>query len=59
MLGRQELNCVPSNLDAEIQQKYRRCIFEDMKIAIDHLKKFNDSLRELHPDVHYKIRQLI
>lgn len=57
MLGRQEMNCVPSiGGDSE---RYKRDIFVDMKIAIDCLKEFNDKLNTLHPDIVYKIRSLI
>lgn len=40
-------------------ERYKRDIFTDMKIAIDCLKSFNESLLSLHPDVIYKIRTLI
>ena len=56
MLGRQEMNCVPSNGSDE---RYKRDIFTDLKIAIDCLKEFNDKLNTLHPDIVYKIRSLI
>lgn len=57
MLGRQEMNCVPSN--GGDSERYKRDMFEDMKTAIDHLKEFNDKLNTLHPDIIYKIRSLI
>jgi hypothetical protein len=58
MLGRCDANqCVPSNSgDAE---RYKRDIFTDMKIAIDCLRDLDEKLKVLHPDVFYKVRQLI
>lgn len=59
MLGRQENMRVPSNMDENTQERYMRCIFQDMKIAIDLLKDFNTKLNTLHPDISYKIRSLL
>ena len=55
MLGRDIMQCpAPSN---DIQgERYKRDLFADLKIAIDLLKQFDDSLKTLHPDVIYKIR---
>lgn len=59
MIGRQDSVCYPSNLENDQAELYKRDIYTDMKIAIDCLKEFNDKLKTLHPDVFYKIRQLI
>lgn len=58
MLGRQDV-CVPPNMDEVIKLRYQRDLFNDLKIAIDYLKEFNDKLNNLHPDVCYKIRSII
>lgn len=59
MLGRQEMNCVPSSMSENLSELYKRDIFTDLKCAIDYLQEFNDKLKALHPDVIYKIRSLI
>ena len=59
MLGRRDMQCMPSHSDPEVQKLYERDLFEDMKTAIDLLKDFNSKLNKLHPDVIYKIRSLI
>lgn len=60
MIGRDSMNqCVPSNMDKTTEERYKRCIFTDMKIAIDCLKALDDQLKVLHPDIYYKVRQLI
>jgi hypothetical protein len=46
-------------MDKTTEERYKRCIFTDMKIAIDCLKALDDQLKVLHPDIYYKVRQLI
>lgn len=52
------LSVAPPQLSEDVN-RYKRCIFDDMKTAIDLLKVFNDALKELHPEVFYKIKQLL
>jgi hypothetical protein len=60
MIGRDTIGqCAPSNMDKNLEDRYKRCIFTDMKIAIDCLKELDDKLKTLHPDVYYKIVQII
>lgn len=61
MIGREtSMNqCIPTNTNKEAEERYKRCIFADMKIAIDLLKEFDDKLKVLHPDIIYRVRQLI
>jgi hypothetical protein len=58
MLGRQDNICLPTYADEATKLKYQRCMFADMKLAIDYLKEFNDKLNQLHPDILYKIKQI-
>lgn len=51
--------CIVPLVDESFKERYTRCVFEDMKIAIDCLKSLDDKLKTLHPDVLYKIRSLI
>lgn len=61
MIGREtSMNqCIAQSVNKDAEEKYKRCIFADMKIAIDLLKEFDDKLKVLHPDVIYRVRQLI
>lgn len=60
MLGRQENACNnPFSSDSKTDNLYKRDLFEDMKIGLDCLKELNNKLLTLHPDVLYKIRQIM
>ena len=59
MLGRQENICRPLSSDSKVEDLYKRDLFEDLKIGLDCLKEFNNKLLTLHPDVLYKIRQIM
>lgn len=58
MLGRDVMNSPVLN-DSPGNERYKRDLFDDLKIAIDLLKSFDDSLKKLHPEVLYKIRQIM
>lgn len=58
MIGRTPQECLQSTNVAD-QERYKRNIFDDMKVAIDIIRGCNDALMALHPDVIYKIRQII
>ena len=47
--------CAPSGTD----ERYRRDLYTDMKIAIDAMKEFNEKLNTLHPGVIYKIKNIL
>lgn len=60
MIGRDSISsCVAPSMEKSMEERYKRCIFSDMKLAIDYLKVLDDQLKLLHPDIYYKIRQLI
>jgi len=63
--GNRSNDCMPSspmvNKEDELNraERYSRCIFQDMQTAIGLMKVFSDQLSSLHPDVIYKIRNLL
>jgi hypothetical protein len=60
MLGRNDSNqCIPGNADKDYMERCKRDIFSDMKLGLDALKACDERLQQLHPDVIYKIRQII
>lgn len=59
MLGRQENVCRPISSDSRLEDLYKRDLYEDLKIGLDCLKELNNKLLTLHPDVFYRIRQLM
>lgn len=60
MLGRSpEMNHIDATKDAALKKRYQRCIYTDLKEALDYLKEFSERLDNLHPEVLYKIRSMM
>lgn len=45
--------------DKSLELRYQRCVYNDLKLAIDFLKEFNEKLNSLHPEVINKIRVIL
>ena len=61
MLGLNNTFCaVPSPAyEKDLQERYKRSMWDDLIFAVQLLKNFDEELRKLHPDVTYRIRQLM
>jgi hypothetical protein len=61
MLGRSYNESVQPVSERQLSSddKYKRDIFEDMIIAMSLLRELDVKLSKLHPDIVYKIRQII
>jgi hypothetical protein len=61
MLGQRDscMGIAAPAYEKELQERYKRSVWDDLIFAIQLLKNFDEELKKLHPDVTHRIRQIM